>query len=561
MKNALDLAVDYARFAAKAKEAPKYVKKQAKEFLKIAENKSKKYKIDDLRVNQITAITKLLIMPRGLKAGRSIYECSTGYQWLFYVAVLAVVFRSDKKRRRYQTAVLEIARKNFKTFTIGTIFILLLLIEPRFSKFYSVAPDGDLSREVKSAITELLKSSPLVYEFDENKRFKILRDYIECNVTESVYKPLNYSTNRMDGKLPNAFLADEVGALPNSNAIEAMRSGQINILNKLGCIISTKYKTASNPFEDEVDYCKRVLDEIEDDETVFALLFEPDNCENWMTDDLILKQANPAAIESAEIWDDLIKKRQRAIAVPSARENFLTKHCNIIYQGFGTESFVDITDLKKCCVKKIDWSGKVVYVGVDLAMTNDNVAVSFVSSDDDNNILIESMAFIPEGRIEEKTRTERCDYRQFIEAGKCIACGNKTVDYAVIEQFVFDIEKTYGCEVNSIGFDRFNALSSAQKWQQDYTVVEVRQHSDTLHPVTKLLSERIANGKVRYSENKLLEINFENAKCTYDTNMNRYVNKKKSNGKVDIVMSILDALYSFNIDVILSDDSGSIQII
>ena len=103
MKNALDLAVDYARFAAKAKEAPKYVKKQAKEFLKIAENKSKKYKIDDLRVNQITAITKLLIMPRGLKAGKSIYECSTGYQWLFYVAVLAVVFRSDKNRRRYQT--------------------------------------------------------------------------------------------------------------------------------------------------------------------------------------------------------------------------------------------------------------------------------------------------------------------------------------------------------------------------------------------------------------------------------------------------------------------------
>ncbi len=37
------------------------------------------------------------------------------------------------------------------------------------------------------------------------------------------------------------FLADEVGALPNSYAIESMRSGQLNILNKLGCIISTKY--------------------------------------------------------------------------------------------------------------------------------------------------------------------------------------------------------------------------------------------------------------------------------------------------------------------------------
>ena len=80
----------------------------------------------------------------------------------------------------------------------------------------------------------------------------------------------------MDGKLPNVFLADEVGALPNSYAIEAMRSGQLNILNKLGCIISTKYPTANNPFEDEVNYAKRVLDGTQADDTVFSLLYEPE---------------------------------------------------------------------------------------------------------------------------------------------------------------------------------------------------------------------------------------------------------------------------------------------
>ena len=47
-------------------------------------------------------------------------------------------------------------------------------------------------------------------------------------------------------------------------------------MNKLGCIISTKYPTFNNPFEDEVGYAKRVLDRIEDDETIFALLYEPD---------------------------------------------------------------------------------------------------------------------------------------------------------------------------------------------------------------------------------------------------------------------------------------------
>ena len=131
--------------------------------------------------------------------------------------------------------------------------MLLFLLEPKFSKFYSVAPDGALSREVKTAIEEILKSSPLVYQNKGTPRFKVLRDYIEFIPNENRYTPLNYSNSRMDGKLPNVFLADEVGALPNSYAIEAMRSGQLNILNKLGCIISTKYPTANNPFEDEVN--------------------------------------------------------------------------------------------------------------------------------------------------------------------------------------------------------------------------------------------------------------------------------------------------------------------
>ena len=542
--------------------APRYVIKQCKQFLKIAEDKDKKYVINNRKVNQIEAILKILIMPKGLKAGQSIYECSCGYQWVFYISVLCVVYRSTPEKRRYETAILEIARKNFKTYTIATIFILLFLIEPKYSKFYSVAPDGSLSREVKTAIEETLKSSPLIYQHKDSRRFKILRDYIQFNITESRYYPLNYSSSRMDGKLPNVFLADEVGALPNPYAIESMRSGQLNILNKLGCIISTKYPTFNNPFEDEVGYAKRVLDGIEPDETVFALLYEPDEelTQKWATNDDVLRQANPVALEIPEIWEDLLKKRAKAIAVESVRENFLTKHCNIIYQGMGTESYIDINEVMNCKVAKIDWTGKKVYIGVDLAMSNDNCAVAMVS-EEDNEILADVVAFIPEGRIEEKNKFERIDYNEFIKAMKCIACGNKTVDYGIIEDFVFSIEERYKVTVVSIGYDRYNALSSAQKWDKKYNTVVVRQHSDTLHSPTKLLYEKILDRKFRYEENKLLEINFENARCTYDTNMNRYITKKRSQGKVDMVVALINAVYLLQQDVFLENDDFFVQVI
>jgi len=533
--------------------APKYVIKQCQKFLEICDGKSEKYFLDEQKLNQIDDVLKLLVMPRGLKAGSSIYECSCGYQWLLYAAALCVVYRENPDRRRYETVILEVARKNFKTFTIATIFVLLFLLEPKFSKFYSVAPDGALSREVKTAIEEILKSSPLVYQNKGVPRFKILRDYIEFIPNENRYIPLNYSNSRMDGKLPNVFLADEVGALPNSYAIEAMRSGQLNILNKLGCIISTKYPTANNPFEDEVNYAKRILDGTQNDETVFSLLYEPENTDNWSFDDTILKHANPVALEIPEIWEDLLKKRARAISIESARENFLTKHCNIIYQGAGTESFIDIKDLQRCRVNKIDWTGRDVYVGVDLSMSNDNTAVA-ICAEENGRILADVVCFVPEGRIDEKNKFEKLDYRRFVAAGKCIACGNRTIDYGVVEEFVFSIEEKYGVNVRAIGFDRYNAISSAQKWNQRYSTVEIRQHSDTLHPPTKLLSEKITDGEFEYEKNTLLEINFENARCTYDTNMNRYVTKKKSQGKVDMVVALINAVYLLQQDVIFSDN-------
>lgn len=558
----MNKAYEFCKANYRKKTTPKYVKLQMREFMRVCEGKNDKYTISAKKVKQVENILKLLIMPKGLKAGKTLYECTVGYQWFFYIAILCTVYRDNENKRRYETGVLEICRKNFKTYTIATIFILLFLTEPQFSKFYSVAPDGALSREIREAIAETIRSSPLVYEYKNNKRFKILRDYIFFKPTQITYTPLNYSTSRLDGRLPSAFICDEAGALPNSYAIQSMRSGQLNILNKLGFVISTKYPTIDNPFEDEVNYSKKVLDGLQDDETRFALLYEPDSVKNWETDDLILQQANPVALEIPEIWDDLIKKRAYAIAVESARENFVTKHCNIIYQGAGTETYIDVKDVRENKVNNIDWSGRVVYVGIDLSESNDNTAVSMVSVDDDLNILAASFAFIPDGRIEEKTAAEKVDYFELCKTDNVTACGDKVIDYAVVEDFILNLESKYGVQIQAIGYDRWNALSTAQKLERaGYNVVEIRQHSSTLHPPTKLLREKILANEFQYTENKLLEINFQNARCSYDTNKNLYVHKKKSKGKVDMVVSLINAVYLLQQDVFLNQMAFTVQVL
>ena len=120
-------AYEYAKKSIHLKEVPKYVKKQCREFINIADGKSDKYYLDEEKIKQIENVLKLLIMPKGLKAGKPLYDCTCDYQWLLYISILAIVHRDNPSKRKYEPAILEIARKNFKTYTIATLFILLFL--------------------------------------------------------------------------------------------------------------------------------------------------------------------------------------------------------------------------------------------------------------------------------------------------------------------------------------------------------------------------------------------------------------------------------------------------
>lgn len=530
--------------------APRYVKLQCAEFLRMWDGQDPVYLVDEAKLVKVCRLLRLLKMAKGPNAGKTLYGSLVGFQWLVVTALTCSVRRDDPKKRRYESALLEICRKNGKTFLVAVLFLVLFFTEPKFSRFFSVAPDGALAKELKEAIEPLITVNEEAFD----GCFKVTRDYILNKPRSTRYVPLNYSTNRMDGREPNVFIADEIGALPTNYALEAMRSGQLLVKNKLGFAISTKYPTVDNPLEDEVAYAKKVLDGIIEDDALFALLYEPDEPDRWADDDAVLAQGNPLALELEPVWLELMKKREKAIERESLRENFLTKHCNVIYQGVGTESYIPADQIAAAMTQPVDFAGRELYVGVDLAMTNDNCAVA-VACEVDGCICADVTAFVPADRVAEKSAFEKLDYIARINAGECVACGDLTVDYSVIEDFVSSIEDRYGGTVVSIGYDRYNALSSAQKWESEgLTTVEVRQHSSVLHPPTKLLAEKAASGKLRLRENKLLEINFANARCTYDTNLNRYVNKKKSNGKVDMVMALIDAVYLLQQDVIFGDD-------
>lgn len=538
-------AYNYCETAETSEDIPKYVKKQCAILKHIFDNKSDKYFVNTRLCDKINKLLTLLTMPTGFLVGKPVINSLLPYQCLFFVASFCVVYRDNNTRRKHERVVLEICRKQGKSFIVGLTFIIQLLLAPRFSRLYSVAPDGALSKEVKIAIEQLIRCCPyLNNEYKGKLKFKINRDEIKCQLTDNIYYPLNYSNSRLDGKMPTVYLVDETGALPNSYALTAMASGQATVVNKLGFIISTKYPKIDNPFESEVNYCKQILDGIIEDDKVLSFLYEPDEVKGWETNDTILKQANPTSLEIPEMWDDLIYKRDRAINIPAERGNFLCKHCNIMSSEGEADAFIDINYVKNCVsTEPINWKGRDVYVGLDLAISGDNVGVSIVSRDEYGRLICKPMCFIPADKLEQKTRQERCNYAEYIKNGNCIACGSDVIDYGAIERYIMELPQTLGVNIISVGYDRYNCMSTVCKLEEaGIPCVEIKQHSSVLHAPTKLLYEEIVNGNFLFDNNPLFEINFMNCVCAYDTNLNRYLHKKKSKGKIDIVVSTLDAI-------------------
>lgn len=504
----------------------RYVKKQAKLWLDIADGKDNEAYIDVSDFNLICKILKLMIHP---DTRDSMYESLEDYQWFFIVAVLCTRSKENNSRY-YETGLLEICRKNFKTFTAAIVFVICLIIEQQFSRFFSVAPNYKLSCELKLAVDKIIKCSPALRD-----KFKINSDIVRCNITDSEYTPLAYSNDGLDGKLAAVFNIDEAGLLPDY-PLEAMRSSQITLKDKLGIIISTQYPNNNNVFLTEIDIAKKTIDGMLDNKRYFALLYEPNEeiRVNWRTDDNVIYQSNPVSVNNESIFNEIVKKRKMAIEYESKRENYLCKHNNIQYKSHGAESYINSEQIQACkSYEEIDWTGREIFLGIDLASSDDNTAVSMVSYDySTETILAKSWAFIPDERVTEKSNKEKVNYMKEIEMGNCFSCGEDTISYNFVRDFILSIEEKYGVKVIGIGYDLRDMNSTREDLKDYYDLIEVRQHSSVLHSPIKWLRESILNKKFSYNENKLLEINFTNCVQVEDTNLNKYLNKKKSKGEL-----------------------------
>jgi phage terminase large subunit-like protein len=392
------------------------------------------YEFREDLIEPIVTILGLLNFATGLGTqGKTILEGLAPFQAFFLCNVFGWRFKGEETRYRYRDVTLFIPRKNAKTFITALILIILMLTEDDYSEFYSICLDRDLAGEVKKAMTQIIQASPSI-----DKYFKIstvLSGKIVCKLTNSFYQARTAEANKNNAIRPSAFIADEVGAFKDYANLTAMQSGQLNVKNPLRFKLTTAYAEDKSIMLEELDYIKKVFAGFIDDQRMFALIYYAEKDHLW--DDIGLYQANPLRIEAN--YNEIRDSRKEAIEKPLKREEYLTKHMNHFLPSSSGEAFINVEDLRNGKIDEFDWSGRQVWVGLDLSQTNDNTSFS-MATEEDGKIYADSYAFVPEDRIPEKNRTEKITYEEFIHAGKCYACGDMTIDYGFVEDKIMEIE-------------------------------------------------------------------------------------------------------------------------
>ena len=543
----LDKALKYCEDVISEKElTTDEVKQQCEIFIEDYEVNQYKDDFDfffsEKKLKKINNLLKLFNYATGFIVGQNVLKGLVGFQAFFICAIFGWRYKEDPNKFRYRDIVLFIPRKNAKTFIAAIVFLLLMLTEQDYSEFYSICVDRDLAKEIRKAMSQIIAASPHI-----KKHFFVSESeigIIKCKITNSFYYPRTSKANKNNAIRPAAVVADEVGAFTTNENIQAMRKGQLSVKNPLMLKLTTAYAESDSIMLEELEYDRAVLNGTIDNKRLFALLYYATLEEAW-TDEGLYK-ANPLKVK--ENYDEIKADRETAKIKTSEQEEFLTKNLNIFLQTNEMNKYLDIKWWKKCKVEEKLFiekvKGKEVVVGLDLSVTTDLTAVGIMFKEDDK-YYCHSKGFLPEENLKER-REKHINYRSFANKGWCDIHQGMTVNYTKVEEYIRNIEKEFECTIRAIVTDPMNAKELVERLGADYDVVLLRQTYTNLSPPTKEFRNSVYNGNIKYSENKLLDWNMQNASTSKGKADDEMLNKENKNKqRIDLVAVLIFCFSEF----------------
>lgn len=443
----------------------------------------------------------------------------------------------DKKGyRRFNYADIVVARKNGKTTLAAGIALYMMVLDGESgAEIYSAAMDMAQAKICWEAAREIARKSPAIASYLQFYQYSIIMES-----SASSFKPLSRDSKNKDGLNPHCAICDERHAWVTNDLFDVIKSGLGARRQPLVFSITTAGFNMDAPYFKDLRVMQDILKGIKEQDNWFIVLYQPDKGDDWKDEKTWIK-ANPnygVSVSKSYFADEL----QDAINKGGTTEvNFKTKNLNMWVDApdvWIPDELVSKNNFE-FDLKELD--GQECYAGLDLASHKDINALALYFPKV-KTCPVKFLFFVPEIKILDNE--DKADYRVWREQGWLVATPGDVIDIDIMSEIIMKELRKYN--VKNLSFDPYKAyhglIQALENGGMSDILDEYTQNIANMSEPSKEIDRMIRKQELNFLDNPVIRWMFRNVTMYQDANENIRPDKRRSSGKIDGVVSLINAV-------------------
>jgi len=440
----------------------------------------------------------------------------------------------DSGLRRFRTCYIEVPRKNAKSTLSSAIGLYMAFLDNEGgAEVYSAATTRDQAKIVFNDARAMARKSP---QFLAAKGIQVLAHSCVQLDTMSKFEALSAEGNSLDGLNVHCGIIDELHAHKTRSVFDVIETATGSRTQSLLFLITTAGSNRAGICYEQRTYLTKILNNTVEDDTYFGIIYTIDAEDSW-DDEKVWQKANPNYGVSI-FPDDIARLCKKAMTMPSAQNNFLTKRLNVWVNA--DTAWMDMRRWDKCKDENLDiddFEGEKYIEGLDLASKID-IAAKVKIFRRDGEYYIFGKYYLPEETIENAGNSQ---YAGWEIDGYLQSTPGNVIDYEYIKQDIRDDSSRF--ELLELPYDPFQATQmSVELTAEGVPMVEMRPTVLNFSEPMKELEKLVMSGKLHHNGDPVLAWMISNVVCHLDNKDNIYPKTERPENKIDGVIAVIMAL-------------------
>lgn len=454
-------------------------------------------------------------------------------------------------KRRYQTAYVEVPKKNGKSeLGAGIALAGLLLDGEAGAEVYSAASTRDQASLVFRVAAQMVRYDSVLNSMcrvvDSTKTIYLRDD------PSSFYRAISADAGIQDGINPSTVVFDELHRQRHRDLWDVFRYGSPTREQPLLFAITTAGVIGESPIcEEQHDYARRLLDGTFVDPTYYPVIYGLDEKDDWTHEGEPAHEGKPATgwyKANPALGDFLPIERIRtefrsALEMPTEQNSFRRFRLD---QWVGQETrYIPMEDWRRGAdpFNAQDLAGLAAFGGLDLSTTRDLTAFVLVVPKDGLYYLVPHL-FVPGDELRNRARRDNVPYDLWASQGFVHITPGNQVDYEFVRKTIRDLAKIYN--IREIGYDRWNATQIVQQLTDDgLNMVPIGQGYQSMNAPTSELLAMVKGGTLRHGGHPVMSWMADCMTVKQDPAGNvkpAKPDRMKSKKRIDGIVAAIDAL-------------------